>query len=209
MKFREAFQDRVWTISNFLSVSRILLLPLFFYLSYRYTESPYRMDYMVWLLVLVLVAILTDFLDGFLARKLNQESMLGQYLDPVADKLVSFSALTVLVVYFTFPLWVYAIFILREVFGVWGGSFLYFKRDLQGKPNIWGKLSVGMIGISTFWYIILPYLKTILKSESYGLKAHYSAYLLVALLVLSVVEYIRTYRHIIFRKEEDKQHKST
>lgn len=209
MKFREAFQERVWTISNLLSVSRILLLPLFFYLSFLYTENPQQTELLMWLLALISAAVITDFLDGFLARLLHQESMLGQYLDPVADKLVSLSALTVLVLYFEFPLWVYLFFIAREIFGVWGGSFLYFKRDLQGKPNIWGKLSVAAIAVTTFWHILLPHLKLSLPEDSIWLKANYSAYLLVILLVISIIGYIYTYHTIIFQKSGKDNDNST
>ena len=60
------------------------------------------------------VAALSDGLDGFLARRLGQESRLGALLDPVGDKLLSFAALVVLVVSGALPLWLLIASLLRD-----------------------------------------------------------------------------------------------
>jgi CDP-diacylglycerol--glycerol-3-phosphate 3-phosphatidyltransferase/cardiolipin synthase len=79
-------------IPNILTLLRIALIPVFVGLFYL----PFAWAYMACALVFALAA-LTDLLDGWLARKLNQTSALGAFLDPVADKLMVATALVLLV----------------------------------------------------------------------------------------------------------------
>jgi CDP-diacylglycerol--glycerol-3-phosphate 3-phosphatidyltransferase len=75
-----------------LTLSRLAILPLFFVLMILpFSWASYGA------LVMFVAAALTDFLDGFLARQLGQTSDLGAFLDPVADKLLTLSALIMLV----------------------------------------------------------------------------------------------------------------
>ena len=91
------------TIPNIITLSRIGLLPVFvvlFYLQPNYLEG----EPLTWInnsLVAIYVLISsTDFLDGLLARKLNQISDLGTFLDPVADKIMVCTALILLTDYY-------------------------------------------------------------------------------------------------------------
>ncbi len=85
-----------WTIPNCLTYFRIFLIPIFViigFCSFAHHE---------WLVALIfLIGAFTDWLDGFLARYLKQGSAFGEFLDPVADKLVVAAALVLLV--FEFP----------------------------------------------------------------------------------------------------------
>lgn len=86
-------------IPNILTLSRILLIPIFvlvFYLpvSWRYVGSA----------VIFALAALTDYLDGYLARRLHQTSAFGAFLDPVADKLLVAVALVLIVGHRNLPL---------------------------------------------------------------------------------------------------------
>jgi CDP-diacylglycerol--glycerol-3-phosphate 3-phosphatidyltransferase len=79
-------------IANALTIARIVMIPLVvvcFYLPYSWGKSAAAM--------LFIAAAVTDSLDGYLARKLNQMSALGAFLDPVADKLMVAIALILLV----------------------------------------------------------------------------------------------------------------
>lgn len=79
-------------LPNILTCSRILLIPLlilFFYL-------PYSWSFYFCALIFIL-AMLTDWLDGYIARRFNQQSAFGAFLDPVADKLVISTALILIV----------------------------------------------------------------------------------------------------------------
>ena len=88
------------TIPNILSFIRLLLIPVFviaFYLPYEW--SPFATAFVFW------VAGVTDWFDGYLARKLNQTTRFGAFIDPVADKLMVETAL-VLVVEEYHSLWI-------------------------------------------------------------------------------------------------------
>ena len=81
----------VRAIPNSLTLVRIALIPAFVYIS-LFSEN------LDWLAALLFsIAALTDWLDGFIARKLNATTRFGAFLDPVADKLVVLSALVILI----------------------------------------------------------------------------------------------------------------
>ena len=81
----------MWTLPNILTLARIVMIPLFVVCFYL----PYAHSAIVAAVVFGLAAI-TDWLDGYLARKLRQTSPLGAFLDPVADKLMVAVVLVVL-----------------------------------------------------------------------------------------------------------------
>ncbi|WP_394768582.1 CDP-alcohol phosphatidyltransferase family protein [Lacisediminihabitans sp.] len=99
--------SRIFTIPNILSFLRLLLVPVFLVLIVL-AQDGYA------LLVLV-VSSVTDYLDGILARRLNQISRLGQLLDPAADRLFIFAALIGLAVRGVIPWWLVAIIVGRDV----------------------------------------------------------------------------------------------
>jgi CDP-diacylglycerol--glycerol-3-phosphate 3-phosphatidyltransferase len=82
----------LWNTPNLLTLLRILLIPLFL-LAYYYLPHPWAHPLATGLFIL---AAITDWLDGYLARKLDQFSPFGAFLDPVADKLMIAAALVLL-----------------------------------------------------------------------------------------------------------------
>ncbi len=80
-----AVSSRVWTVPNALSFFRLALVPVFLWFVIVGEDAL--------ALAVLVVSSITDFLDGWLARKLNQVSRLGQLLDPAADRLYIFAAL--------------------------------------------------------------------------------------------------------------------
>ena len=105
---REALPERVWTVPNMLSVLRLLGVPLFLWLLLGPEEDG-------WALVVLMVAGLTDWADGKLAKWLNQYSRLGALLDPAADRLYIVSTLIALALRDIVPVWVVALLVGREV----------------------------------------------------------------------------------------------
>ncbi|MEJ3406028.1 CDP-alcohol phosphatidyltransferase family protein [Rathayibacter sp. YIM 133350] len=99
---------RVLTVPNVLSFIRLALVPVFLMLLVIG-------DFVAALVVLV-VSSITDFLDGYLARRLNQVSRLGQLLDPAADRLYLFAALLGLATRELIPWWLVALIVGRDVF---------------------------------------------------------------------------------------------
>ncbi len=102
-------EDKVVTIPNLLSVVRIVLLPVFLWL----VLGP-EADVLA-LLVLVLSGV-TDYLDGKLARRLNQTSKIGAILDPVADRLYILAVVVGLALRDIIPWWLAVALPLRDVF---------------------------------------------------------------------------------------------
>ncbi|MFE4470632.1 CDP-alcohol phosphatidyltransferase family protein [Leifsonia sp. NPDC056824] len=102
-----AVSSRVWTIPNVLSFFRLALVPVFLVFVITGEDA-------LALLVLV-VSSVTDFLDGWLARRLNQVSRLGQLLDPAADRLYIFAALVGLAWREVIPWWLVAVILARDV----------------------------------------------------------------------------------------------
>ncbi|HNM96709.1 MAG TPA: CDP-alcohol phosphatidyltransferase family protein [Marmoricola sp.] len=92
-------RSAIWTIPNLLSFFRLLGVPLFLWL----VLGP-RAD--GWALALLMVMGVTDWLDGYLARTLNQQSDLGEVLDPVVDRLYILAAVIGLYLRDIIPLWV-------------------------------------------------------------------------------------------------------
>ncbi|TGL57304.1 CDP-alcohol phosphatidyltransferase family protein [Leptospira ognonensis] len=202
-KAKELFEDRIFTLSNFISVSRVFMLPFFFYTTAEYAKNPQNLIYFYSSIALCLAAVLTDYLDGLFARLMHQETTLGRYLDPVCDKFVTLGGLVVVNYHFGFPLWILIVYFIREILGVWLGGFLYLKRGLQGKPNWWGKFGVGLVAVSVLWYMLIPHLVLQgLEIASWYLHAEYSAYVLLAVVLLGMIAYIINYWNIVFHPEK-------
>jgi cardiolipin synthase (CMP-forming) len=103
---------RVWTVPNLISMARLAGVPVFLWLVLVPEADG-------WALGLLLLSGLTDYLDGYLARKLNQASALGEILDPVADRLYILAVVLGLALREIIPWWVAVILPLRDLL-LWG-----------------------------------------------------------------------------------------
>ncbi|HEY2989166.1 MAG TPA: CDP-diacylglycerol--glycerol-3-phosphate 3-phosphatidyltransferase [Candidatus Binatia bacterium] len=122
-------------LPNFLTLIRIVAIPFFLVLlaSHLYLDA---------LIVFVLGGV-TDALDGFVARRMNQKTSLGAYLDPVADKLLLTSSFIMLGMMGGIPLWLVVLVVSRDtviLIGYVAISFLVDER-MEVQPTLMGKLS--------------------------------------------------------------------
>ena len=143
-----------FTIPNLLTVGRALGIPIFLYFVLREQFS---------VAVFVLIcAGATDYLDGKLARALNQESRLGELLDPAVDRLYIASVLIAMYVSAAIPVWVLAIILVRDI-GL-GGILLLLRR--AGHPP----LPVTYLGKAATFNILyaLPLLLLTQNSERFA-----------------------------------------
>ena len=146
-EYLDLFLRNVLLIPNLLSLSRILILPfLIYYLSLKNSIFWYS-------LILFLLVILSDILDGLIARFLNQENSLGKILDPIADKIVTFALGFSLVLYKNFPLWYLIILIFRDIIIVIGGLWIYKIKKIIPTSSLLGKIHSQFLGILSFFYI--------------------------------------------------------
>ncbi|MBP9885264.1 MAG: CDP-alcohol phosphatidyltransferase family protein [Leptospiraceae bacterium] len=197
----EILKDKIFTISNFLSLSRALLLPFFVQYAYWFQENTTITKYYLILIFICFLVILSDFLDGLVARLLNEETILGRYLDPVSDKIVTIGGLSTITAYFNFPLWILILYIIREIIGVWLGLFLYFKRAIQGKPNSWGKWQVALVAVCVIHYLSLPIFEIYFDHSILTTHPEISGYVLISVVFFGSVKYIYDYWEFIFLKE--------
>ena len=192
----EILKDKVFTISNFISISRALLLPFFVQYASEFKEDTSILKYYYVLVFICFLVVLSDYLDGLVARLLNEETILGRYLDPVSDKIVTIGGLSTLTAYFQFPLWILILYIIREIIGVWLGLFLYFKRGIQGKPNAWGKWQVALVAVCVIHYLSLPLLVNHFPDLIVSTFPEISGYLLIAVVFFGSIKYISDYWEI-------------
>lgn len=100
--------DRVFTIPNILSMLRLLGVPVFMWLILGPEADG-------WAVILLILAGISDYLDGKIARKFNQISRLGQLLDPAADRLYTLAILLALLIRGIIPWWLVVILVLRDI----------------------------------------------------------------------------------------------
>lgn len=171
-------------LPNSLTILRILLIPFFigFLLYERYEYA----------LGTLLLAGLTDSLDGTIARVANQRTKLGAYLDPLADKLLLTSAFVTLSVLHLVPLWIAIIVVSRDTMLITGtllARLTELRVDLS--PTLLGK------GTTLFQlaYIILV---VVLTSQEMNLRLLQPLlYFMLGLTVLSGLHYLyRGYTHL-------------
>ena len=120
----------VWTIPNVLTMIRLIMVPVFVVL--------FLNGYKMASLGVFVAASLTDMLDGYLARKLNQITDFGKLFDPLADKLMVLSAMTCQGIEQVFPWAAIIIVACKEVSMVVGG-LLMLKNDVVVYSNYIGK----------------------------------------------------------------------
>jgi CDP-diacylglycerol--glycerol-3-phosphate 3-phosphatidyltransferase len=127
-------------VSNLLSISRILLIAPFLLITL--SEIP---NARLWGCLILAIGMLTDNLDGRLARKLHQETELGRILDPLADKLAVAALAITLLLLGAVPLWFAVALFTRDALILAGGIYLKAKRGIVVPSNTVGKWAVNAI----------------------------------------------------------------
>lgn len=163
------------SIPNILTIFRLILIPLFIFLFF--SNSLYNLEYST---CIFLLAGLTDFLDGYLARKLKLITKIGIVLDPLADKLMLMTVLTCLVIGQYIPVWFLVIIAAKELFMILCGVLLY-KKGTVIASNKFGKISTILFYISIFVLVI---------SESAGI---FLLYISVASALVALFNYTTSY----------------
>ncbi|KJH70867.1 CDP-diacylglycerol--glycerol-3-phosphate 3-phosphatidyltransferase [Aliterella atlantica] len=156
-------------LPNLITLSRLLVLPILLYC----LTSPTR-ETRIFSMIIFLVAAATDWLDGYLARKLNQVSELGKFLDPLVDKLLILGPMLALIELGQIPAWGVFLVLARELtIAGWRVTPSMTGTTAVVGANIWGKLKTicqivaialliaplpenwAIVAITAFWISVL------------------------------------------------------
>jgi len=195
-----AMPAKLWTLANGLTLLRIALLAPFLY---WIKEGRFGLA-----VIIFFIAGLTDFFDGYVARRFNQQSALGRFLDPAADKLLTTASYIVMALprhgFEPMPLWLTAAVIGRDVIILLGSLVVYLLTHYKGfKPTMLGKvntfLEIGLI----FWFIIFNHFDVMkfLLPIMYGL--------VITSVIASTIEYLWMGAGILRRSDKPAAGKAT
>jgi len=166
----------LFTIPNYITFLRILLIPvyLYYFVQGNILEAA----------LIFSISAVTDYLDGYIARKYNLESKIGKLMDPLADKLTIISILLVLIYLDILPHVISYIILARELFIFLSGIITYiFGLDFIN-PSFIGKFSIALL-----------YLAIALKLLNINYFGNLLFYIVIPINIISAIDYsIRAYK---------------
>ena len=165
-------------IPNYLTILRVIMIPFFVF----FMVTDYAGDASKWISVaLFIIASLTDFLDGHLARKHNIVSNFGKFMDPLADKLLVCSAMICFVGLGTLAPWIVIIIVARE-FIISGFRLIAAENGRVIAAGIWGKAKTV---VQMIMCILL-----IMDVSALSVVTTIAIYAALILTIISLVDYI-------------------
>ncbi len=139
-------------IPNILSFFRLCLVPLFPIAFFSSHPDGKKIA-----IGIFIFAGFTDFLDGYLARRFNVVTQFGKVLDPLADKLMLLTALVTLWISGNLPLWLIAFILAKELFMIFAGAYLYFRKGKFAIPsNKYGKVATAVLFLAIPLRVLVP-----------------------------------------------------
>lgn len=141
----------LWNIANILTMARIVMVPIFVYAALVWAEDLGGRFIIAGIFVL---AMITDFIDGYLARSRNLITDFGKLMDPIADKAITGAALIMLSVWQYVPWWITGLILLREI-GITVMRFTILKHGAL-PANFSGKAKTVMQSVA-ITFCLLPF----------------------------------------------------
>ena len=177
--------NKILTISNFITFLRMFSgIPLILFLERMNISN----EYFYYSIYVVLFIVISDVLDGYIARKTNTVSSLGKILDPVADKICLMCVLVYLIDIYHIPFLIFFIFLsIRDVVLISYTVYLILYRNIVTQANNWGKFFIftTMLMIVFHLYNLNSFIATILYMAS------------ISLLIISMVVYVKEHSKTI------------
>lgn len=173
-------------VPNILTISRFLLIPVYI--------AVFASGYYIWAFVVVVVAGLTDVLDGYIARSRGQITAVGAMLDPLADKSMMIVVIISLVVSGLIPWYAAALVFIRDVGMIIGSAIFHFRGKRTVPANTMGKIT------TVLYYVAI--LLIVVQSQL----ALSRAFVLGFFLLVIVFSFVTSFNYIIkFRMLNNKQ----
>ena len=174
-------------LPNKLTLFRVILIPFFVF----FLLAPYFEGYGNYIAVAVfIVASITDFLDGKIARKYNLVTNFGKFMDPLADKLLVSSALICLVALNKIPAWVVVVIIARE-FIISGFRLVAADNGVVIAASYWGKFK------TAFQMVTVIVLILNIPGEVFAVIGTVLIYISLVLTVISLIDYIAKNKDVL------------
>ncbi|OAN61039.1 hypothetical protein A8B79_06080 [Balneola sp. EhC07] len=174
---------RVFTLSNLISFSRFLVaIPVI----YLHIQNDYQYDATI--IVLILYAGISDYLDGLVARKTNTVSEVGKMIDPISDKLCA-AALFIYTVWLGWvPPWFLILNVFRDSFIMIGSSFIKIKYGKVAMSILSGKIAVNVLAL--YWLAVF-FFRDAEQVHNWLL------YICTFIMIYSFFDYFNRYRKIM------------
>lgn len=176
-------RDDIYTWSNLVSLSRVLVV---FPIIYLHMHNDNQVNSMIF--GLIVYGVLSDYLDGLVARRRNEISELGKVLDPVADKVMAFFLFLYTVWLGWIPVWYFVVGVIRDLIIMAGSAHIKKKRGKVAMSTLSGKISVNAMAV--YWISVFFFRDAVQVH-------HFFMIVSVVLMVLSFIEYKRRYYLII------------
>ena len=191
-------------IPNSLTIFRMFLVPVFFWLAILvHTENSLR-----WATVVFIIAAITDYFDGMLARRFNAITDFGKVMDPLADKLLVLIALFTITLPPLKLITIYAFYIIliRELLVSLMRNY-YIRRKIYIPANIWGKLKTvfqltGIIVALLYYSLLSQHLIAYQEKIRNGFQTLF--WIIAVITFLSGISYIFDVRKILKKHREAK-----
>lgn len=174
-------RKQLTALPNLLTVTRVLPIPaIYFCLRQR---APF---YEGVALALIVVALATDFLDGYVARRQGLKTRLGLILDPTADKLLISSLAVMGALFKGLPAWMAAVVVGKDALVFTGAGVLFVRRGLVLPADRWGRGTTLVASVGFILYFVSP--------SPYSV---YAVGCVVGCIALSAVAYSRKFFHLL------------
>ena len=172
---------------NKLTIARMILVP--FFVLFILTGWGGDANRYICLAIFV-VASITDWFDGYLARKNNLVTNFGKFMDPLADKLLVCSALICMIELDRLPAWFVIIIIARE-FIISGFRLIAAENGVVIAANYWGKFK------TTFQMLMVIVLILNIPNSFFAVLGTVLTYIALALTVVSLIDYIAKNKNVL------------
>lgn len=139
-------------------------------------------------IVLISYAAISDYLDGFVARRTNTISEVGKMIDPISDKLCA-GALFIYTVWLGWvPVWFLVFFVIRDILILTGSSFIKVRYGKVAMSTMSGKISVNVI--SVYWIAVFFFREAEMIHQVF-------LWMSVVIMIISFLDYFNRYRRIM------------
>lgn len=173
-------------VPNRLTILRVIMIPIFIVFM-LWSQCPYS-DYIA--AAVFILACITDFFDGYIARKYNLVTTFGKFMDPLADKILVCSAMICFVADETMPVWIVLVIIARE-FIISGFRLVAAEKGIVIAASYWAKVK------TTVQMIMAIVLIFDFRHPVFEVAEQILIYAALILTVISLVDYIYKNRNVL------------